>query len=520
MEYNHTYIITDKEALILRTLIQNADICAKELAIILHMSFSALSNRLAILESHQIIYRVKQGRNTYIYINEKFKKEHPIYSLEDDQQFFQKLKEEKEKDRQQALEKINPKDYDYTYKTTDIEDLILRVIFQNPDKCVKELATILHMSFSALSNKLAILESYQIIYRIKQGRNTYIYINEKFKKEHPIYLLEDDQQFFQKLNEEKAKDRQQALEKINQVDYDYTYKTTDKEALILRTLIQNPDKCLKELATILHMSYSTLSNKLTILESHQIIYRIKQGRNTYIYINEKFKKEHPIYLLEDDQQFFQMLNEEKAKDRQQALEKINRVDYDYTYKITDVDDLILRTLIQNPDICAKELAAILHMSYSALSNKLAILESHQIICRIKQGRNTYIYINEKFKKDYSHFLIKEKITVTDKLLISLVKNILCYSSSIHAKRLIENFDFFLSFFSIIEMIQLLYLLNICDLMDQSFFLFETDENPVLTIKEKKELLTRYHDICYYINTKYKNRGVCRKMVEKNIYNSF
>lgn len=71
IDYDSNYRITWKEKEILLCIKKIPGLCHNEIAVTLHMSPPALTNKIKILKEHYLIQCIKIGRNVYIYINKR-----------------------------------------------------------------------------------------------------------------------------------------------------------------------------------------------------------------------------------------------------------------------------------------------------------------------------------------------------------------------------------------------------------------------------------------------------------------
>ena len=205
---------------------------------------------------------------------------------------------------------------------------------------------------------------------------------------------------------------------------------------------------------------------------------------------------------------------EELEVKRKKLEELEEIDYDSNYRITRKEKEILLYIKKNPGLCNKEIAATLHMSSTALNNKIKILKEHYLIQCIKIGRNVYIYINKRLEdKDCNFFegemkhvgvlqnesqLKKKNNIYFEKLLLLSIKNILTLSKSYHSKVLLNNLEFFQYCFSTYEQLHLLYLLEICkatiDFPLKDLF----TDNYELGVGNEQELMLRYNEMCFYL----------------------
>lgn len=171
---------------------------------------------------------------------------------------------------------------------------------------------------------------------------------------------------------------------------------------------------------------------------------------------------------------------------------------------------IVQEIIANPGIHNVCLHKSLGMSATTLSNQLRKLRAANIIYCVQDGKYNRYYINELFlinnpqyerKQDGIQKLSSDKIVpntnvISNKTVFFLIKNILYNSSSIHALTILDNWNVFITWFSIRELLILLYELGICiDIDQQSLFSSNIHYSPAM----REELMERYEDVCCYIS---------------------
>lgn len=171
---------------------------------------------------------------------------------------------------------------------------------------------------------------------------------------------------------------------------------------------------------------------------------------------------------------------------------------------------IVYEIIANPGITHMDLSKCLKLSVSTLStNHISKLCTANIIRYVANGKYKHYYINDSFLMDHPEYgkkseesMMKKPInefmhnTNAIKMVIFLIKNVLYNSSSTHALTILDNWDIFMTWFSIQELIILLCELGICINIDQQS-LFATNVHYSPTIRE--ELMERYEDVCCYIS---------------------
>ncbi len=295
----------------------------------------------------------------------------------------------------------------------------------------------------------------------------------------------------------KAQRKRQAIAEIENLilsEYDKTYILTEKEKEIIKEIITHPDSCTKELFVLLKISASSFSNIIAKLKEHHIVYSVKVGRSINYYVNPHFLKDNPNFL-----DTMETTYEKELK------EKMSPLEYDKTYILTEKEKEIIKEIITHPDSCTKELFVLLKISASSFSNIIAKLKEHHIVYNVKVGRSVNYYVNKNFLKDNSDFVSKkEEEGLNEPLFLELIKNILFNSSVSHSKLLLNNFEFFLSCFTLTEILQLLYFLKICKFEDSSLIKIG---NKDIENKMKRDLLVRYQDACIYISDVLKDKGL-------------
>ncbi len=199
------------------------------------------------------------------------------------------------------------------------------------------------------------------------------------------------------------------------------------------------------------------------------------------------------------------LKEQKKRQKIEEIENLISSEYDQFYRLTRIEKQIVRAIVAHPYFSAKELSVLLEISASSFSNIIAKLKEHHIVYNVKVGRSVNYYVNKNFLKDNSDFVSKkEEEGLNEPLFLELIKNILFNSSVSHSKLLLNNFEFFLSCFTLTEILQLLYFLKICKFEDSSLIKIG---NKDIENKMKRDLLVRYQDACIYISDVLKDKGL-------------
>lgn len=80
-------------------------------------------------------------------------------------------------------------------------------------------------------------------------------------------------------------------------------------------------------------------------------------------------------------------------------------------KPTPKQSKLLRTLYENPSICSSDLAKLLNMGKSSLSNMIAFLDSSDLIIKNKQGKYVYLTLSEKGRQIVEAIEIEEMNTM-------------------------------------------------------------------------------------------------------------
>ncbi|MDE5587339.1 MAG: winged helix-turn-helix transcriptional regulator, partial [Bacilli bacterium] len=172
---------------------------------------------------------------------------------------------------------------------------------------------------------------------------------------------------------------------------------------------------------------------------------------------------------------------------------------------------IVYEIIKNPGIRPKDLSKSLGLSLSALGNQLPKLCAANIIYVKRDKKSSHYFINELFSMDHPEYntemdhttqkpsthvtMHHEKSTISTEMALFLIKNVLYNSQAIQALTILDNWDIFISWFSIEELIILLYELGICiDIGEESLFISNIEYSSV-----REELLACYKDIVYYVS---------------------
>lgn len=178
-----------------------------------------------------------------------------------------------------------------------------------------------------------------------------------------------------------------------------------------------------------------------------------------------------------------------------------------SFDLTKKSKKILSFLAQNPGVKNKEIQNKFNMSAPATSNFMKkLLDNNFVYCKI-QGRNSFWFVKDSFLVENSVWLFNEESTEDQKnnfnydLLFFLIKGSLVSSNSPHAKVLLEDYEFFLHFFTKEEFVMLCYFLKIFNNIDNVEFTDLFKVNKKYENDNKKNLITRYKDILYYIFSK-------------------
>ncbi len=494
MNYDKTYLLSNKEKRIIKEIMLNPNLCAKELAVSLKIKKSSFSNIIAKLKEHNIVYTITSGRNNNYVINENFIKDNPKFLDTMEVANEQKLKAQRKRQAIAEIENLILSEYDKTYILTEKEKEIIKEIITHPDSCTKELFVLLKISASSFSNIIAKLKEHHIVYSVKVGRSINYYVNPHFLKDNPNFLDTMETTYEKELKE-----------KMSPLEYDKTYILTEKEKEIIKEIITHPDSCTKELFVLLKISASSFSNIIAKLKEHHIVYSVKVGRSINYYVNPHFLKDNPNFLDTMETTYEKELKEQKKRQKIEEIENLISSEYDQFYRLTRIEKQIVRAIVAHPYFSAKELSVLLEISASSFSNIIAKLKEHHIVYNVKVGRSVNYYVNKNFLKDNSDFVSKkEEEGLNEPLFLELIKNILFNSSVSHSKLLLNNFEFFLSCFTLTEILQLLYFLKICKFEDSSLIKIG---NKDIENKMKRDLLVRYQDACIYISDVLKDKGL-------------